>query len=236
MKSIIDRKMVQRRAAISNAASVGGMLILLVSVVLPMFNADLVTASNVLMGAGLATAMLGIYYANRWVKKPRPEDILDKELKGLRNNHRLYHYSRLPCDHVLLAPNAVVIIETVNLAGEFSYSGGRWRERISLGRALRYIVEEHLGDPIKAARSAQGVLQQRLGAAIPGGEAIPVHPLVVFTHPAAQIEVSGSPLPVCLAGRLVKHLPAHLERLALETYEAVRSYLDSQATALAGQQ
>lgn len=231
MKSILDRKLVTRRAKFANLASIGGMLLLLVSVVLPMYRPELLGFAQVLLFVGMGAAMVGIYFANRWVKKPRPEDVLDKELKSLSNSHRLYHYPRLPCDHLLLAPYGLVVLEAVNLAGEFSYSGGRWRERISMGRALRYIVEEHLGDPIKAARSAAHVLGRRLVEAIPGGEAIPIHAVVVFSHPAVHLEVTGEPLPVCRAERLARRLPASKDRLSPETYDALRLYLDAHTSA-----
>ena len=95
--------------------------------------------------------MVGIYYANRWVRKPRPEDRLEKVLKGLGDGYVLFHYPHLPADHILLSPAGVTVLETVNLDGAYSYLDGKWKESMTIGRALRYIVEEHLGDPTRAA-------------------------------------------------------------------------------------
>ena len=140
MKVIIDRQKISRRQRLANVASIGGLLILLASVVLPLINAAFTNYATILMVIGLAVAMLGVFYANRWVKKPRPEDRLDETLKSLHDTYRLYHYPALQCDHVLLTPGGVVVFETINLEGKFTYKDGRWKEKITLGRALRYLV------------------------------------------------------------------------------------------------
>ena len=125
MKTYIDRKKVGTRAELSNLASIGGLVLLLASVLLPLFLPKAANFSFVLMVAGLGTAMVGIYYANRWVRKPRPEERLDKALKGLADSYHLFHYPPLPPDHLLLTPNGVVILETISLAGSFSYKDGQ---------------------------------------------------------------------------------------------------------------
>src|SRR3972149_3313576 len=105
MKVIIDRDRLRRRAAASHVASLGGILLILASVGLSMWRPQLTTLTAVLLFAGFATSTIGIYYANRWVKKPRPEEILDRALKGLDTRHRLYHYLPRGPDHLLLTPS-----------------------------------------------------------------------------------------------------------------------------------
>lgn len=227
MKSIIDREKIKRRARLSNLASVSGLIVLLASVVLPLVRAEFAAFSTYIMILGLAAAMVGIYFANRWVKKPRPEDSLDQALKGLSDKHLLYHYASLPCDHVLLTPNEAVVLETVNLEGIFSYEKGRWREAMNFGRALRYIVEEHLGDPIKSALAAERDLKRIFGQEIPGGETIPVKSMVVFVHPRADLKVKGAPIPVCKVDKLRRYFSGKEARLAGELYAQARQALDS---------
>jgi hypothetical protein len=170
--------------------------------------------------------MTGIYFANRWVKKPRPEVSLDVALKSLSGAHRLYHYPTLPCDHLLLTPNGLVVLETVNLASHFTYKNGRWREMIGVGRALRYIVEEHLGDPFKSASSAAQLLEERVNQMLEGKSRVPVRAVVVFTHPAAKIEVENPPLPACMLDKLKKQVQIQGPRLEQGVYDQVASYLD----------
>ena len=193
MKTYLDRKKVGTRAELSNLASIGGLVLLLASVLLPLFLPKAANFSFVLMVVGLGTAMVGIYYANRWVRKPRPEERLDKALKGLADSYHLYHYPPFPPDHLLLTPNGVVILETIGLAGSFSYKDGKWREAMTIGRALRSIVEEHVGDPIRSALRTEQTLRERLAKVVEG--TVPIKPVVVFVHPAAELDIEQSPHP-----------------------------------------
>jgi hypothetical protein len=227
MKTIIDRKKVSRRAWIANVASLGGMFILLWSIVMPLFRPQAGILATLTMVLGVGIAMVGIYFANRWIRKPRPEDSLDQALKGLSDSYRLYHYPSLPCDHVLLTPQGVVVLEANNLEGSFTYKDGRWKERMTIGRALRYIVEEHLGNPTQAAIDGADFLRRRLGERTQGGEKIPVQPVVVFVHPAARLDLDETPVPVCKVDKVKKYASVKGGKLAPELYERVREYLET---------
>ncbi len=133
MKIIIDRRKVNKRAQLANFASVGGLIMLLASVVIPLFLPGWINFSSVLFVIGLGAAMIGIYFANRWVRKPRPEESLDKTLKSLEEHYHIYHYPSLPCDHILLTPFGVIALEVVNLNGSFSYRNGQWKEAMTIG-------------------------------------------------------------------------------------------------------
>src|SRR3972149_3666416 len=167
MKVIIDRDRLRRRAAASHVASLGGILLILASVGLSMWRPQLTTLTAVLLFAGFATSTIGIYYANRWVKKPRPEEILDRALKGLDNRHRLYHYLPRGPDHLLLTPSGLVVLETRSEEGYFEFKDGRWHQKITLGKDLRLFMAEYLGDPIADARREITRLARGLGGAGP---------------------------------------------------------------------
>jgi hypothetical protein len=91
MKTFIDREKLRRRATVSHVASLGGILILLGSTAISIWKPEWSTLTAVMLFVGFASATAGIYYANRWVKKPRPEDTLDQALKGLSGKYCLYH-------------------------------------------------------------------------------------------------------------------------------------------------
>lgn len=226
MKIIADQLALRRRARLSHAASLGGLLILLASVALSMWKPELSTLSTVILFVGGATSMLGIYFANRWVKRPRPEDILNEALKGLSDQHRLYHYTRLG-EHLLLTPNGVVVLETINLEGRFTYLDGRWRQKLNLGRALRYIVEEKLGNPAAQAQQQIDNLAAYLQEGLPPGTKIPLQALIVFTHPLAEIKVDKSPIPVVQPDKLLKKVPHPGVKLPTDIYQHLRQRLDA---------
>lgn len=228
MKIIIDKQKVSRRARLANVASLGGMLVLLGSVLLPLVRPETAALGIPMMFAGMLVAMVGIYFANRWIKKPRPEDRLDATLKTLNDSYQLFHYPDLPCDHVLLTPNGVVVLETVNLDGRFSYREGRWKEKMTLSRALRWIVEEHLGNPARSALAEAADLQRRFAERLPGGVDIPVKAVVVFTHPGAQVELVDEPgAPVVKVEKLKKVVVEKGKRLSPEAYEGVQAVLEN---------
>jgi hypothetical protein len=227
MKVFINRQKINRRAQLSNLASVGGLVLLLASVVLPLFLPAWANAAYVLMIAGMGVAMIGIYFANRWVKKPRPEESLARALKSFDDQYRLYHYPSLPYDHLLLTPTGLVVLETINLAGKFSYRQGRWKEAMNMGRALRYIVEEHLGDPIASAQQDERELKERLLNEFGSDVAIPIKPIIVFTHPLVNLDIKDAPIPVCKVEKLKKQVTINAPRLTPELYNKLNSFLES---------
>jgi Nuclease-related domain len=162
MKVFINRQKVNTRARLSNLASIGGLVLLLASVVVPLVLPSWSEVAYILLVVGLGVAMVGIYFANRWVRKPRPEDSLSKALKSFDDHYHIYHYAQLPCDHVVLTPTGIVLLEVYNITGSFSYQQGHWKEAMTVGRALRYIVEERVSNPIALMQHLEIKLKERL--------------------------------------------------------------------------
>lgn len=225
MIKIIDTPRVNRYAMLANVASVGGLLILMASVALPMFYQNLASLSAVLMIVGLGCAMVGIYFANRWVRRPRPEDQIHQALKGLGDSYAVCHYPRLPIDHLLVTPAGIIVFETIAYQGMFVFRDGKWKENMTIGRAIRYIVEEHLGDPVRTVESEVAFLQNRLQQENLGE--VPIRGLVLFTHPAAVLDVKNPPIPVCRIDKLRKHVDSPGAKLPSETWQRVVKFCET---------
>jgi hypothetical protein len=226
MKSIIDQEMVKRKASFAQKASLGGLILMLGSAGISIWKPDQTTLSTILLFIGFAVAAIGIYNANRWVKKPRPEKTLEAAFKSVSDAHRLYHY--LPfCDHLLLAPNCIVVLEAVNLEGTFTYKDGKWKQQMSMSRALRFIFEERLGDPVKRAQQIAKQIQELINKEIPEAADLPVLPWVVFVSPAAQLVANETPIPISTSAKIHKRLPTNLPRFSPEVYSKIQAYLDS---------
>ena len=226
MKVFINRQKVNTRARLSNLASIGGLVLLLASVVVPLVIPSWSGSAYVLMIVGMGVAMIGIYFANRWVRKPRPEDSLSRALKSFDDHYRIYHYSHLPCDHVILTPTGVVILEVYNIGGSFTYHQGHWKEAMTVGRALRYIVEERVGNPVALMQQTESELKDRLKKEVNLGISIPIKSIVVFTHPAVELKVKGAPIQICKIDKLKKQMPLQAPRLPLDIYEKVGLFLE----------
>jgi hypothetical protein len=226
MKVFIDHQKNNTRAQLSNLASVGGLILLLVSVVISLFFSSWANLAYVFMILGMGVAMVGIYFANRWVRKPRPEESLAKALKSFDDHYYLYHYPRLPCDHLLLTPTGIVILEVYNIAGSFTYRQGRWKEAMTIGRALRYIVEERIGDPIMSTRKMEVNLKELLKREVGTDIAVPIKTIVVFTHPEAELNVKEAPITICKIDKLKKQIPIKTPKLNPEVYERLGLFFE----------
>lgn len=226
MKVFINRQKINRRAQLSNLASVGGLVLLLASVIVPLFLPAWANIAYIFMIVGMGVAMIGIYFANRWVRKPRPEESLAKALKSFDDQYRLYHYPALSCDHLLLTPNGVVILDTVNLAGKFSYQQGEWKEAMNLGRALRYFVEERVGNPIQSSKQVEAELKELFLKEFGSDISIPIKPVVVFTHPGVNLEIKDPPISICKIDKLKKQATINAPRLASGVYEKLALFLE----------
>ncbi len=137
----------------------------------------------------------------------------------------LYNYTSLPGKHVLLMPNGVMVLETINLAGEFSYLNGHWKEKMNLGRMFRYLLEEHLGDPTRNARLAVEDIKTQIRNLAGVTKPVPVSGAVVFLHPLAQLEAKGAPVPVCKVDKLRKMVVIKAPKLDPEVYEQISCVL-----------
>jgi hypothetical protein len=224
MKSIIDRPAVQRKAALAHGTSLGGFAVLLAGILLPLWLPRAANFSVALIIGGFALCAGGIFLANRWVKQPRPEDVLEKTLKSLSDQYSLYHY-QTPWDHVLVGPSGVVILEVINLDGVFTYENQRWSQRISISRAFRYFFDERLGNPTARAQQAVSDLRARLEARLPDCAGIPISGIVLFIHPYAEVNAKETPILVCNPKNLQKRITSQATRLAPDTCLKVQTVL-----------
>jgi len=94
---------------------------------------------------------------------------------------------------------------------------------MTIGRALRSIVEEHVGDPIKSALRSETVLRQQLAKVVE--DTLPIKPVVVFVHPNAELEVENAAIPVVRGEKLKKQVTIDAPRLEQEVYEKIDAYL-----------
>jgi hypothetical protein len=226
MKTTIDQQKLKKQTILAHTASLGGFFLVMASVALPLFLPGLRVVFEILLFVGVLISMVGIVVLNRWVRKPRPEDSLGEALKTLGEGYHLFHYTNLPARHVLVMPNGVIVFETFNLAGEFSYTNGRWKEKMNLGRIIRYPFEEHLGDPSRRARLAVDDLKAQLQSSVGVVKSVQVSGVVVFIHPLAQVEARGAPVTVCKVDKLRKTVVIKAPKIDPQVHEQIADFLE----------
>jgi hypothetical protein len=75
---------------------------------------------------GFIFLQFGLYFMNRYGRKPRPDEAIDTGLKGLDDRYTIYHYNS-PVPHLLIGPAGVWVLHPYFQAGRVTYEKNRWR-------------------------------------------------------------------------------------------------------------
>jgi hypothetical protein len=94
------------------------------------------------------------------------------------------------------------------------------------GRAMRFFVEERLGDPVDRALSCARSIKAQLVQEVPEASTMEARGMVVFTHPYAELEVEKAPIPVCEAKKVRGKLPKDSIKIPPEVFTRVQDKLD----------
>jgi len=219
MKIIRNEKYVKLRARIGQWASLGGMAVLGLGLVISFTRPQLIGISLACLLIGLLLSQVGLYYTKRWVQKPRPDEVLEKALKGLDNRFELYSFY-LPAPHVLLAPPGLFVLHVQHQEGQITCQADRWHQKFSAARFLGFSGQEAVGNPTRAAQTEAQEMAAFLANHVPE-EAVEVQPLIVFTNDKAELSISESSIPVLHYKKLKPYLRS-LGKAGLSTRQRER--------------
>lgn len=140
-----NESLIKRNAKIAQFTLFGGLLVLAGGMYLSFRYPDQFLYSLSALVFGFLLSQVGIYFSNRWSRKPRPDEILDQALKGLDDKYYLYHYLT-PISHLLVGPCGVWNLKTYHQKGSITYQNGRYRQK---GGSLymKIFAQESLGRP-----------------------------------------------------------------------------------------
>jgi hypothetical protein len=196
--------------------------------------ADIFLYQLLALAVGWGLSQLGLYLGHRYLRNPRPDEVLDKALrKAARKDGRLYHYL-LPAPHVLLLPSAILVFVTKFQTGRISVEGDKWRHS---GVGLRrFFAQEGLGNPTREAESQVNAVADYLEKHAPGVGNIPIEPVIVFTaQKIDQLETKNSRIPAMHQSKLngfVRQLRDRLKPIPQADYDKVRAAFDRKAAHL----
>jgi hypothetical protein len=174
-------------------------------------------------------AQIGTYLAHRYVRSPRPDEVLDKAVKPAAGNGRMYHFI-LPAPHVLLTPAGPIVFNLKFQNGEISYQDGKWKQR-GIGMR-RFFGQEGLGNPQQEVESMVKSLAAFIHKEDPTIEEIPIGAMIVFTTETIKsLDVEGSEIPAMQAAKVRKFLRKEGlgKPLAPQTYQALQNIFDKAA-------
>lgn len=190
MNIAINETLVKRNTRIAQVAMIGGLAILALGMFISFRMPERFTLSLAALMLGFVLSQIGIYYSNRWARRPRPDEVINKALKGLDGRHTMYHYIA-PVSHLLVGPSGVWIFMPMHQAGKISYANGRWKQRGG-NFYMKIFAQESLGRPdlevVHEVETIEKFLKQHLdeGLKIPD-----IHVALVFFNPKAEVLVDG---------------------------------------------
>lgn len=234
-----DEKRIARMRRLSQYTSLTGIAALIVGLVIAFTNPERFFVYELLaLMAGWLLSQIGIYLGHRYLRRPRPDESLDKEVRRVAKNGRFYHYI-LPAPHVLLTPQGIVIFVAKFQGGKISVVNDKWKQTgLGFLNMRKLFGGEALGNPTKDAEVMVGAMANFLRKNAPSVEEVPMAPVIVFTSDGTQsIEVENSSVPVVhykkLRGFLRQQwLKGGPPPLATADYEAIRAAFDQKAANL----
>lgn len=198
MRVMINERRVRRNRKIAQYTFFGTMAVLVLGLIIPNAapsNSILVFTMLIVLPIALGATFFSIRMANSWLRRPYPEEVLAPALKGISNRSVIYHYW-LPARHVLIMPQGILSFTILPQEGFFSIEGETFRRSGGLFRKfLNYFRQDTVGTPFHdAVKDAQKV-QAVIAKAAPDAN-VTVQPVIVFTSPASDIEVTDPVIPV----------------------------------------
>lgn len=191
--AFVNEPVVKRNARIAQITMLAGLAVLAGGMYVSFAMPEQFYLSIGALLLGFALSQIGIYFSNRWGKRPRPYELLNEALKGLDNKYALYHFYG-PAQHMLVSPAGVWVLMPYAQRGRITYEKGRWRQRGG-NPYLKLFAQEGLGRPDLEVGGEIEQVRKFLDRELPG-EDIPVLAALVFTNKRAVVEVpeeAGAP-------------------------------------------
>lgn len=214
MKIIKNEKLIKRNAKIGQYTNIAGLLLVfgtMFFLIQLIQKPESATQTNtfIIWGVlflGIALSQISMYFGSRFGR--RPDEALDKALKGLPGEHSIYHYTS-PVPHLLVGASGVWLLLPYFIRGNITYKKNRWR--VAGGgfaqSYLRLFGQESIGRPDLEADGQIASLQKFFKKKFEEGEEIPpISPILVFLDDKVEIDAADTPLPALQAKKLKEFL------------------------------
>ncbi|MFO7538058.1 MAG: nuclease-related domain-containing protein [Chloroflexota bacterium] len=236
MQVIRDEKRIERMRRLSQYMTLIGLAALVGGLVLAftMDSVEVFIYQLIALAVGLILSQIGVYLGHRYVRRPRPDQVLDEAVKKVMKNGRMYHYI-LPASHVLLTPRGIILFLAKYQVGEIKAEGDKWTQK---GIGLRrFFGQESLGNPSREAQIMVERLANFLRKNAPEVEEVPIAALIVFTTKEIKsLDVANANFPAMhyskVKGYLKQQWQNSQDKMDRETYTAVQAAFDRRAEGL----
>ncbi len=197
MKIITNITLIKRNAKIGQFTSIGALVVLGIGLYISFKMPDKFVYSLAALLLGFFMSQIGMYYGNRWGRNPRPDEMIDKGLKGMGREYTMYHY-KTPASHLLVGPAGVWTIMPYYQSGKIIYEKKHWKSKGGgfLQSYLRLFGQENMGRPEIESETEIEATRRYLLKILPDNTEIPpIRALLLFTSPKVELSVEDAPLP-----------------------------------------
>lgn len=195
MKILTNEKTIKRNTQIGKYTSIAALLILAGGMVVSFTMQEQVYIAFGALMVGFILSQFGIYFGNRWGRRPRVDERITAALKGLTKDYTLYHYLA-PVSHLLVGPAGVWILEPYYQRGTIVYEKNRWKQKgggFLLGY-LKIFAQEGLGRPDLEVQADLDALRASLKKSL-SDELPPLNASLLFFDPRAELQTDEAPHP-----------------------------------------
>jgi hypothetical protein len=197
MKIFVHEKNIRRNAKIGQFTSLGSLLILAGGMYVSFAYPTQLYISFIALLIGFISSQVGIYFGNRWGRRPRIDERLTGALKGLTKDYSIYHFLT-PVNHLLVGPAGIWIIEPYYQRGTIAFERGKWKQKgggLMLGY-LKIFAQEGLGRPDIEIKSDIDNLTEQFKKNLTDDQPVPpINVVLVFTDDRVVLETEGAPYP-----------------------------------------
>jgi hypothetical protein len=195
MEIATNDRLIHRNARIGQITSIVGLLVLAGGMFISFTRPEYFSISLVALLVGFGLSQIGIYFGNRWGRRPRPDEVLNAALKGLDGRYSLYHYTS-PTSHLLVGPAGVWVLMPRHQAGVITYDENKKRWRQKGGNLyLKIFAQENLGRPDLEVGSEMHAISSFLEEHL-GEEMVPdVQAALIMTNEKCEVDADNAPAP-----------------------------------------
>jgi hypothetical protein len=226
-----NEKMIARRSKWGTYATLGGLGVLVVGMVIS-FRVQYLWFSMLALLIGFVLSQYGNYNLRRWGRSPRPDQQLENYLKGFDDHYHLFAWTSLPAPYVLLTPQGLYVFVVRDQTGKVTNEGRKWSSKWNAGKILMVFAQEGLGNPTTEALDTTQQLIKWLNSKLPDVQ-VGVQPAIVWLTERVDLHVSEPEVPVLEGKSLKKWLrgPGKGETLKNADYRAIEAAFAEQIPA-----
>jgi hypothetical protein len=207
MKIIRNDRKIRLNSRIGGAATLVGLALLVGGMIFTFAVPRLIAISWLFLLAGFIVSQLGVYYGSRFGRSPRPDELLDRALKGMDERYTIYHYSTA-VHHLLVGPAGLWILMPHHQNGKIIYAKGRWKQTKTgcFQSYLRFFAQEGIGRPDLDIPVETQTLVKSFTKKHPDVELPAIQAALVFTNENVELDLAEAPHPSLHAKELKEFL------------------------------